>query len=126
SPASVLRYRAEHPDLHALGDLHMAEDGQRREQPFYDHAHIGPGLGRSHQNEALAGIQMAANDLGRFLAKLLELARIDVEFANLPLRITLQRLMEGEIPTIAEPEHLEHACIAQVAANLLRHADANM
>src|SRR5690606_17957197 len=37
-----------------------------------------------------------------------------------------QRLMEGKVPTAAEPEHLEHASIAQVAADLLRHADAHV
>jgi hypothetical protein len=69
---------------------------------------------------------VGADRLGRFRAEFLELARVDVEFAHLALGVAFQALVEGKVPAVAEPENLEHAAFGQVAADLLRHANAYM
>ena len=67
-----------------------------------------------------------ADRLGRLLAELFELARIDVEFAHFALGVALQALVEGDVPAVAEAQHLQHAVLGKVAADLLRHADAHV
>ena len=46
-----------------------------------------------------------------------------IDFA---LVIALQRLVEGQIPFVAEAQHTQHAVVGKVAAELLRHADTDM
>ena len=65
-------------------------------------------------------------DLGGLRAELLDQARIDVELDDLALGVALEALVEGEVPAVAEAQHLEHAAVGEVAADLLRHAHAHM
>ncbi len=97
----------------------MGQHRQRGEQPLDDHAHIGPRVRRGDEHEALAGLQMLADGPGGLLAEFLELARVDVELAHLALGVALQALVEGEIPSVAEPQHLEAIALGHVSANLL-------
>ena len=64
--------------------------------------------------------------VGGLGAELLDQPRIDVEFDHIALGVALERLMERQVPAIAQPQHLQHAVIGQIAANLLRHAHAHM
>ncbi len=43
-----------------------------------------------------------------------------------PLASRFRALMEGEVPAVAEAQHLEHAAFGEVAADLLGHAHAHM
>ena len=60
------------------------------------------------------------------VAELLDQARIDVELDHLALGVALEALVEGEVPAVAEAQHLEHAVLGEVAADLLRHAHAHV
>ena len=65
-------------------------------------------------------------DFGRLGAELLDQARIDVEFDDLALGVALEALVEGEVPAVAEAQHLERAAFGEVAADLLGDAHAHM
>src|SRR5690606_29741013 len=123
---ALSRYGPEHPDLDAPRDLDMAEHRQGGIEALDDHAHIGPRVRRGDEHEALAGLQMLADRVGGILPELLKLARVDVELADFTLAVTLEALVKGEVPAVAEPQHLEHASLGEVAADLLRHADTHM
>ena len=113
-------------NLHAARDLDMRQHRQGRKQPLDHHPHIGARIRRGDQHEAVALVHMAAHG-GRGLgAELLDQARIDVEFDHIALIVALQRLMERQVPAIAQPQHFQHAIIGEIAANLLRHAHAHM
>src|SRR5690606_36429326 len=104
----------------------MRKDRQGGEKPLDDHAYIGTGIRGGDEDEALTSLQVLANDLARVLPEFFELTRVDVELAHFSLGVPLQALMEGKVPAVAEPQHLEHAPFRQVAADLLRHAYAHM
>src|SRR5690554_4937122 len=126
SASPPLRDGAEDPHFDAARDLDMRQHRQRGEQALDDHAHVRARIRRGDEHEALAGVEMLAHRLRRLVAELFQQAGIDVEFADVALGVALQRLVESEVPAIAEPQNLEHAGLRQVAAYLLRHADADM
>ena len=45
---------------------------------------------------------------------------------DLALRVTLEALVEGQLPAIAEPQNLQRAGIGHFATDLLGHAQTNM
>lgn len=104
----------------------MRENRQCCKQAFDDHAHIRAGFGRCDQYKGCAAVEKLADNPGRLFGKLFQLARIDVELDDFALRVALQRLVEHHVPLVAEAQHRQHAVVGQVAANLLRHADAHM
>ena len=69
---------------------------------------------------------MLADDLGGLGGELLDQARVDVELDDLALGVALQALVEGEVPAVAETQHVERAAVGEVAADLLGDAHAHM
>src|SRR5262249_22755125 len=107
-------------------DLEMRENRQRREQALRHHAHVRTCIGSSDEDELLPLIHKAANDGGGVGAELLDQLRIDVELDDLALGVALERLVEGELPAIAQAQYLEDAAVGHLATNLLSHAQAHV
>ena len=59
-------------------------------------------------------------------AELLDQARVDVELDDVALGVALEALMEGEVPAIAEAQHLQDAAVGEVAADLLGEPHAHV
>ena len=104
----------------------MRQDRQFREHALDDHAHIGTRFGRGDQCELHPLIRQAANGIGGFRGEFIHELRIEVELDDLALLVALQRLVEGKIPAIAETQQFQHAVLHEIAADLLRHAQAHM
>jgi hypothetical protein len=104
----------------------MAEHRQRREQALDDHAHIGARIGGGDEAKLCAAIDALAIALEASSPNSSSWRGSMSNSRDLALRVALERLMEGEIPAIAEPQHLERAALREIAADLLRHAHAHM
>ncbi len=99
----------------------MRQHRQGREDPLDDHPHVGPGVGRGDEGEAVDLLHPRADRLRGLGAELLDEARVDVELHHLALGVALQALVERQVPAGPQAQHVEHAVLGEVAADLLRH-----
>lgn len=80
----------------------MRQHRHVREQALRDHPHVGSRIRRSDKRELMALIHKRTNYSFHVGAELLDQARINVELNDLALCVTLQCLMEGNLPLIAK------------------------
>lgn len=120
------RHRTDHLDPDATGDFDVRQDGQIWKQPVDNHPDIGTGLRRSDQREVISAIHEGLCGFASLGRKLFDQPGIDIEFYHLALAVALQALKEGNILAIAKPHDPQQAVLAEVAADLLCHAQAHM
>jgi len=96
------------------------------EHPLRDHADVGTDIGRRHQHDILPLPRRLANGNGNIRGELLDKPRIGIEFDDLALGVALEALVKCQIPAIAHAQHLQHAVVGEVTADLLRDPHPDM
>ena len=97
----------------------MRQDGQRRIDPLYHHAHEWPRLDGCDNCETLRLVHESLNHTRSILAEFFNEPRIDIELHHVTALVAAQPFVECKIPSRSQPQHRQNAFFREIAANLL-------